>query len=204
MDSQRIWLQLSQKWNRACGKWFARLISYLKSTSGHRQSCHVRDRASECKPGLFHDADTAGDVTDLTSTSGRTVPAHEHWPFIQCKHCNTKLILRICYCFCRKLMLNVDDPKWDEIGSQPNLENKMLQQERQTIRWQLVHSSEARDRWRYNTPRQHPELRLALKERPSAPSQHAEHDATYRRGQAPDAETTTDHGHHPHHRGGDP
>ena len=61
------WLELSPKWNRACEKRLARLISYLKCTSSHRQFCHVGD---ECKPGLFQDANFPGDLTDSRSKYG--------------------------------------------------------------------------------------------------------------------------------------
>ena len=58
------------KWNRACGKRLARLINYLEFTSDYHQLCHVGDKASECKLGLFQDADFAGYLADTKSTSG--------------------------------------------------------------------------------------------------------------------------------------
>ena len=53
-----------------CDKRLARLISYLKCTSCHRQFCHAGNKASECKIGVFQDADVAGEMGDSKSTSG--------------------------------------------------------------------------------------------------------------------------------------
>ena len=39
------------KWNRACDKRMARLFSFLQCTSDYRQTCHVGNKGSECKPG---------------------------------------------------------------------------------------------------------------------------------------------------------
>ena len=57
-------------WNGACDRRLAGLMSHLTCTSGHRQCCHVANKASECKLGLFHVADVAGYLTDSKSTSG--------------------------------------------------------------------------------------------------------------------------------------
>ena len=56
--------------NKACGKRLARLNSYIRVTSSYRQYSHARNAASECRLGLFQDADFAGDLADSKSTSG--------------------------------------------------------------------------------------------------------------------------------------
>ena len=58
------------KWNRACNKRFERLISSVHHAGNYRPYCHVGNRASEYKLGLFQDADVAGNLTDSKSTSG--------------------------------------------------------------------------------------------------------------------------------------
>ena len=55
---------------KLCDKRLARLSSYIHFTSGYRQNCHVGNTASECRLGLFEDADFAGDLADSQSTSG--------------------------------------------------------------------------------------------------------------------------------------
>ena len=50
------------KWNRACDGRLPRLTRYIRHTGNYRQNCHVGNNASECKLGLFHDADVAGDL----------------------------------------------------------------------------------------------------------------------------------------------
>ena len=52
------------KWTRACDKRSARLISYIHHTNEFRQYCHVGNTAQQCKFGLFHDSDFAGDLED--------------------------------------------------------------------------------------------------------------------------------------------
>ena len=44
-------------------------MAYNHHTANNRQYCYVGKKASECKLGLFRDADIAGDVPDSKSTS---------------------------------------------------------------------------------------------------------------------------------------
>ena len=69
MDSQRSWLELSRCGTERATKMLAKLISFLKITSDHRQFCHVGNKARECKVGLFQVA-LFGYMTDSKSTSG--------------------------------------------------------------------------------------------------------------------------------------
>ena len=55
--------------NKACGKRLARLNSYVRVTSSYRQYSHAGNAASECRLGLFQDADFSGDLADSKSTS---------------------------------------------------------------------------------------------------------------------------------------
>ena len=59
------------KWTRACDKRLALLISRIHHPSDFKQYCHLRNTAQQCKLGLFHDSDSAGDLEDSKSTSGR-------------------------------------------------------------------------------------------------------------------------------------
>ena len=52
------------KWTQACDKRFARLISKIHHTNGHRQYCHVGNTSPHCRLGLFQDSDFAGDLED--------------------------------------------------------------------------------------------------------------------------------------------
>ena len=61
------------KWNRACDKRPARLISYIQFTSEYKQSCHVGNTAQRCRLGLFQNSDFAGDLEDSKSTSAGTL-----------------------------------------------------------------------------------------------------------------------------------
>ena len=47
-----------------------RLISYIRHTCEFRQYCYVGNTAQQCRLGLFHDSDFAGDLEDSRSTSG--------------------------------------------------------------------------------------------------------------------------------------
>ena len=58
------------KMEKSCDKRWARLISYIHHTSKHQQYCYVRNRAQQCRLGLFQDTDCAGDLEDSKSTSG--------------------------------------------------------------------------------------------------------------------------------------
>ena len=55
---------------RACDCRLARLISYIHSTSGNRQYCHVGNTAERCSLELSQDSDFARDLEDSNSTSG--------------------------------------------------------------------------------------------------------------------------------------
>ena len=61
------------KWTKACDKRLSRLISYIHHTCEYRQYCHVGITAKQCRLGLFHDSDFAGDLEDSKSTSGGTL-----------------------------------------------------------------------------------------------------------------------------------
>ena len=61
------------KWTKACDKRLNRLISYIHHTSEYKQYCHVGNTAKQCRLGLFHDSDFAGDLEDSKSTSGGTL-----------------------------------------------------------------------------------------------------------------------------------
>ena len=50
------------KWNKACDKRLARLISYIHHTCEYRQYCNVGNTAQQCRLGLFQDSDFAGDL----------------------------------------------------------------------------------------------------------------------------------------------
>ena len=58
------------KWNKACDKRVARLISYIHHTCVFRQYCYVGNTAQQCRLGFFQDSDFAGDLEDSKSTSG--------------------------------------------------------------------------------------------------------------------------------------
>ena len=45
------------------------LISYIYHTCEFKQCCHVGNTAQQCRLGLFHDSDFAGDLEDSKSTS---------------------------------------------------------------------------------------------------------------------------------------
>ena len=55
------------KWSKVS----ARLISIIHFTNGYKQYYHVGNSAPECRPGLFQDADFAGDLKHSKATSGR-------------------------------------------------------------------------------------------------------------------------------------
>ena len=61
------------QWNRECDSQPGRLISYIHHTSNNRQFCHAGKQATDCKLGLFQDADFAGTLTGSESTSGGAV-----------------------------------------------------------------------------------------------------------------------------------
>ena len=61
------------KWTKACDKRLNRLISYIHHTCDCKQYCHVGNTAKQCRLGLFHDSDFAGDLEDSKSTSGGTL-----------------------------------------------------------------------------------------------------------------------------------
>ena len=61
------------KWTQACDRRLARLISYMHHTNDCRQYCHVGNMAKHCRLGLFQDSDSAGDLEDSKSTSGRVL-----------------------------------------------------------------------------------------------------------------------------------
>ena len=50
------------KWNQACDRRLARLISYIHHANDFRQYCHVCNTAQHCRLGLFQDSDFAGDL----------------------------------------------------------------------------------------------------------------------------------------------
>ena len=52
------------KWNQACDRRLARLISHIHYTSDYRQYCHVGKGAQRCRLGLLQDSDFAGDLED--------------------------------------------------------------------------------------------------------------------------------------------
>ena len=56
-------------WNKAGGRRFARLISYIQHTKNHVQHCYVWDKPEDCFLGLFCDASFAGDLQDSKSTT---------------------------------------------------------------------------------------------------------------------------------------
>ena len=58
--SVNYWARAITRWNKACEKRLARLISYIHLTTGYRQCCHVGNAASECRLGLFQDASECG------------------------------------------------------------------------------------------------------------------------------------------------
>ena len=62
-----------KKWTKACDKRLNRLISYIHHTCEYRQYCHVGNTAKQCKLGLFHHSDFAGDLEDSKSTSEGTL-----------------------------------------------------------------------------------------------------------------------------------
>ena len=59
------------KWTRACDKRLACLISHIHHTCEYKRYCHVGSTAKQCRLGLFQDSDSAGDLEDSKSTSGR-------------------------------------------------------------------------------------------------------------------------------------
>ena len=61
------------QWNRECDSQPGRLISYIHHTSNNRQFCHAGKQATDCKLGLFQDADFAGNLSGSESTSGGAV-----------------------------------------------------------------------------------------------------------------------------------
>ena len=54
--------QAVTKWTRACERRLARVISCIHCTSDCKQHCHVGNTAQQCRLGLFHDSDFAGDL----------------------------------------------------------------------------------------------------------------------------------------------
>ena len=58
------------KWTKSCDKRLARLISKMHHTCELRQYCFVGNTAQQCRLGLLHDSDFAGDLEDSKSTSG--------------------------------------------------------------------------------------------------------------------------------------
>ena len=52
------------KWTKACDKRLNRLISYFHHTCEYKQYCHVGNTSKQCRLGLFHDSDFAGDLED--------------------------------------------------------------------------------------------------------------------------------------------
>ena len=58
------------KWIKTCDKRLARLISYIHHTSEFKQYCYVGNTAQQCRLGLFHDSDFAGNFEDSKSASG--------------------------------------------------------------------------------------------------------------------------------------
>ena len=59
------------KWNRACDKRLARLISCIHHTSELEQYCHMGNTAQQSRLGLSQDSDFAGDLEHSKSTSRR-------------------------------------------------------------------------------------------------------------------------------------
>ena len=61
------------KWSKACDKRLNRLISNIHHTCEYKQYCFESNTAKQCRLGLFHDSDFAGDLEDSKSTSGGTL-----------------------------------------------------------------------------------------------------------------------------------
>ena len=59
----------SQKCNRAWDKLLSRLISYIHHKADYKHNSDVDNEVSDCKLGLFQDADLAGSKGDSKSTS---------------------------------------------------------------------------------------------------------------------------------------
>ena len=57
------------KWNQACDRRFARLISYIHRTNDFRQHCHVANPAQHRRLGVFQDSDFTGDHENSKLTS---------------------------------------------------------------------------------------------------------------------------------------
>ena len=58
------------EWTRACEKRLAHFIPEIHHTCEFKQCCHVGNTAQQCRMGLSHDSDFAGDHEDSQSTSG--------------------------------------------------------------------------------------------------------------------------------------
>ena len=61
------------KWTKASDKRLNRLISYIHHTCEYKQHCHVGNTAKQCRLGLFHGCDFAGDLEDSKTNSGGTM-----------------------------------------------------------------------------------------------------------------------------------
>ena len=61
------------KWTKACCKRLNRLISYIHHTCEYKQYGFVGNTEKQCRLGLSHDSDFAGDLEDSKSTSGGTL-----------------------------------------------------------------------------------------------------------------------------------
>ena len=64
------WLELLPNGKERATKRMARLRRYLEGISDVQQFCHVGNSASECKLGVFQDADFAGNFEDSKSSDG--------------------------------------------------------------------------------------------------------------------------------------
>ena len=60
------------KWTNSCDRRLNRLISKIHHTCEYKQYYHLGNTAKQCRFGLFHDSDFAGEVEDSKSTSGGT------------------------------------------------------------------------------------------------------------------------------------
>ena len=70
------------KWTKVCDKRLSRLISYIHHTCEYKQYCLVGNTAKQCRLGLFHDSDFAGDLEDSKSTSGGTLCIYGSHTFV--------------------------------------------------------------------------------------------------------------------------
>ena len=68
------------KCSKACDKRLNRLISYVHHTCEYKQYCYVGNTAKQCRLGLFHDSDFAGDVEDSNPL------LEEHCAFLEVIH----------------------------------------------------------------------------------------------------------------------